>query len=114
MPDCVIYRAEYRREGGSYDSVAYRFDDSLLAICFQIALLAPNSALFRNSVDQQLERRRNGGGRSLGRTALCDYFPVTGKNTGNFLDSGLVAPMGNGSIPLYSRYLLHSSPQSSL
>jgi hypothetical protein len=39
---------------------------------------------------------------------------ITGKNTGNFLDFGLVASAGITSIGLHSGHLLRSCPQSSL
>ena len=41
-------------------------------------------------------------------------FPLTGKNTGNFLDFGLAASAGNGSIALYSGHLLDYFPPSNL
>lgn len=44
---------------------------------------------FRQSrTSQDRLGNQDGGGCSLGRTALCDHFPITGKNTGNSRDFG--------------------------
>jgi hypothetical protein len=44
--------------------------------------------------------KEDGGGCSLNRTALCDRFPITGKNTGNFGDFGLETPDRNRRIAM--------------
>jgi hypothetical protein len=50
----------------------------------------------------------DGGGCSLNRTALCDQFPITGKNTGNFDDFGLETPDRNRRIAMYPGQLSNS------
>jgi hypothetical protein len=48
------------------------------------AISPPISQLYAVARKMPPQRRLNGGGRSLARTALSQIFPVTGKFTGNF------------------------------